>query len=85
MNVGRKKPIRPSPRCMDKLRSDLKEHKVDPKLTQKMEELKSNNNDRPRTRRTPDWDKIGKGAACLCKNMFMSIQERLPFLTAVLW
>ena len=40
MNVGRKKPIRPSPRCMDKLRNDLKEHQVDPKLAQKMEELK---------------------------------------------
>ena len=40
MNVGRKKPIRPSPRCMDTLRSDLKEHQVDPKLAQKMEELK---------------------------------------------
>ena len=39
MNVGREKPIRPSPRCMDKLRSDLKEHQVDPKLAQKMEEL----------------------------------------------
>ena len=40
MNVGRKKPLRPSPRCMDKLRSDLKEHQVDPKLAQKLEELK---------------------------------------------
>ena len=40
MNVGRKKPIRPSPRCMDRLRSDLKEHNVDSKLAQKMEELK---------------------------------------------
>ena len=40
MNVRRKKPIRPSPRCMDKLQSDLKEHQVDPKLAQKMEELK---------------------------------------------
>ena len=40
MNVGRKKPIMPSPRCMDKLRNDLKEHQVDPKLAQKMEELK---------------------------------------------
>ena len=40
MNVGRKKPTSPSPRCMDKLRSDLKEHQVDPKLAQKMEELK---------------------------------------------
>ena len=40
MNVGRKKPIRPSPRCMNKLRSDLKEHQFDPKLAQIMEELK---------------------------------------------
>ena len=44
MNVERKKPIevglRPSPRCIDTLRSDLKEHQVDPKLAQKMEELK---------------------------------------------
>ena len=40
MNVGRKNPIRPSPRCMDKLRSDLKEHQVDQKLARKMEELK---------------------------------------------
>ena len=40
MNVGRKKPIRLSPRCMDKLQSDLKEHQVDPKLAQKIEELK---------------------------------------------
>ena len=40
MNVGRKKPIRPSQRCMDKLRSDLKEHQVDPKRVQKMEESK---------------------------------------------
>ena len=80
MNVGRKKPIRPSPRCMDTLRSDLKEHQVDPKLAQKMEELKkSNHNDRPRTQRTADRAKIGKGAACLCNNMFMSTQERLPF------
>ena len=38
MNVGRMKPLRPSPRCMDILRSDLKEHHVDPKLAQKMEE-----------------------------------------------
>ena len=28
----------PSPRCMDILRSDLKEQQVDPKLAQKMEE-----------------------------------------------
>ena len=41
MNVGREKHIRPSPRCMDKLRSDMKEHQVDPKLAQKMEELKN--------------------------------------------
>ena len=40
MNVGRKKPIRPSPRSMDKFRTDLKEHQLDPKLAQKMEELK---------------------------------------------
>ena len=40
MNVGRKKHVRPSPRCMDKFRTDLKEHQVDPKLAQKMEELK---------------------------------------------
>ena len=40
MNVERKKPIRPSPRYIDTLRSDLKEHQVDPKLAQKMEELK---------------------------------------------
>ena len=40
MNVGMKKHIRPSLRCMDNLRSDLKEHQVDPKLAQKMEELK---------------------------------------------
>ena len=47
MNVGRKKPIRPSPRCKDTLRSDLKEHQVDPKLAQKMEEFKkTNHNDR---------------------------------------
>ena len=53
MNVGMKKPIRPSPRCMDKLRSDLKEHQVDAKPAQKMEELKKSiHNDRPRTRRT---------------------------------
>ena len=37
MNVGREKPIRPSPRCMETLRSHLK---VEPKLAQKMEELK---------------------------------------------
>ncbi len=40
MNVGRKKPIRTNPRCKDTLRSDLKEHKVDPKLAEKMEEFK---------------------------------------------
>ena len=40
MNVGRKKPIRPSKRCMDTFRSDQKEHQVDPKLAQKIEELK---------------------------------------------
>ena len=79
MNVGRKKPIRPSPRCMDKLRSDLKEHQVDPKLAQKMEELKKAITTIDRTRRIPVRDKIGKGAACLCNNMFMSTQERSPF------
>ena len=40
MNVERMEPIRPSPRCIDNLRSDLKEHQVDPKLAQKMEEFK---------------------------------------------
>ena len=39
MNVGRKKPIRPSARCIDTLQSDQKEHQVDPKLAQTMEEL----------------------------------------------
>ena len=38
MNVGGKKPLRPSPRCIDILRSGLKEHQFDPKLAQKMEE-----------------------------------------------
>ena len=32
-----------------------------------------------RTRRTPDRDTIGKGAACLCINIFMTTQERSPF------
>ena len=40
MNVGSKKRIRPSSRCMDKPRSDLNVHQVDPKLAQKMEEFK---------------------------------------------
>ena len=40
MNVERMEPIRPSPRCIDNLRSDLKEHQVDPKLAEKMEEFK---------------------------------------------
>ena len=40
MNVERMEPIRPSPRCIDNSRSDLKEHHVDPKLAQKMEEFK---------------------------------------------
>ncbi len=61
MNVGRKKPIKPSPTCMDKLRSaDLKEHQVDPQLAQKMEELKKKTiitidpgRDAPRTRTHP--------------------------------
>ena len=39
MNVGRKKPIMPSPRCMDTFRSDQKENQVDPNFVQKMEEL----------------------------------------------
>ena len=39
MNVERMEHIRPSPRCIDNLRSDLKEHQVDPKLAQKMEEF----------------------------------------------
>ena len=38
MNVGRVTPLRPTLKCMDILRSDLKEHQVDPKLAQKMEE-----------------------------------------------
>ena len=37
---------------------------------------KSNHNDRLRTRHTPGRDTIGKGAACLCNNRFMSTQER---------
>ena len=40
MNVERMEPIKPSPRCIDNLRSDLKEYQVDPKLAQKMEEFK---------------------------------------------
>ena len=40
MNVERMEPIRPSPRCIDNLRSDLKEQQVDPKLAQRMEEFK---------------------------------------------
>ena len=32
INMGRKKPTRPSQRCKDRLRSDLKEHQVDPKF-----------------------------------------------------
>ena len=40
MNVERMEPIRLSPRCIDNLQSDLKEHQVDPKLAQKMEEFK---------------------------------------------
>ena len=57
MNVGRKKPIMPSPRCMDKLRSDLTEHQVDAKIVEKMEELKKSiHNDRP-----PDATHPGQG------------------------
>ena len=37
MNVGSKKPLRPSSRCMDRLRLVLKELQVDPKPAQKME------------------------------------------------
>ena len=81
MNVERKKPIRPSQRCIDTLRSDPKERQVDPKLAQKMEELKiaiikiDPGRDAPRT---------GIRSAkvqhdCLCNNMFMSTQERSPF------
>ena len=36
--MGRKKPLMPTPRCIDCLRSDLKAHQVDSKLAQKMEE-----------------------------------------------
>ncbi len=56
MNVERMEPIRPSPRSIDNLRSDLKEHQVDPKLAQKMEEFKiailtiDPGRDSPRTR-----------------------------------
>ena len=48
LKVGRKIPLRPSLRCLDTLRSDLKEHHVVQKLAQKMEEWRKNNhNDRP--------------------------------------
>ena len=83
MNVGRKKPIRPSPKCMDKLRSDLKEHQVNQTLAQKMEELKKAiitidpGRDAPR---------IGKGAACWCNNNYVHVNPgAFAFLTAVLW
>ena len=50
MNVGREKPVKPSPRCMDRLRNDLKEYQVDPKnRTENGRMEKSNHNDRIRT------------------------------------
>ena len=79
--MGRKKPILPSPRCMDRLRSDMKEHQVDQKFAQKMvEELRKaiitidSGCDVPRT-----GVRSAKGAACLCNNIFMTTQEHSPF------
>ena len=69
----------PCPRCMARLGSDLKEHQVDPKLAQKMEELRKAiitiypGRDALRA----GISKIGEGAACLC-NMFMTTQEHWP-------
>ena len=80
MNVGREKPIRPSPRCMETLRSDLKEHQVEPKLAQKMEELK-----KAIITIDPERDAHRTGirsakAQHVCVIiMFMSTQERSPF------
>ena len=67
---------------MDKLRSDLKEHQVDAKLAQKMEELKKafitidTGRDAPRTGiRSAKVQHV----CVIVGPMFMSTQERSPF------
>ena len=86
MNVGRKKPIWPSPRCMDKLRSDLKEHQVDPKLAQKMEELK-----KAIITIDPGRDALRTGIRSakvqhVCVIIYVHVNPgAFAFLTAVLW
>ena len=61
---------------MDKLRSDLKEHQVDPKLAQRREDLKKAIITIDPGREAP---RTGIRSACLCNDMFMSTQERSHF------
>ena len=85
MNVERMEPIRPSPRCIDNLRSDLKEYQVDPKLAEKMEEFKiaiitiDPGHDAPRTEIRSA--KVQHVCVIICSCQPRSVR----LLTAVLW